>query len=110
MRSSSQPDLTLGGGWWALGGAGGGGESRGLVSVIRVWRSLGPEAKDQVSKLVALHPRTTARAAVRLAAIEFNIDLEDAATEFCLCLVRTSPLPHRLTFPPATLVYFVIKC
>lgn len=58
------------------------------VSVIRVWRSLGAEPKDQVSKLVRLSPRTSAREAVHLAAQEFNIDHpEDIAAEFCLCLV-----------------------
>ena len=69
------------GGLSTFGGEGGG------LSVIRVWRSLGPESKDQISKLVPIYPRTTARAAVRLAAIEFNIDLDDAAMDFCLCLV-----------------------
>lgn len=99
-RSSSQPDLTgvVGGpksdqprgslptsGWGECAGSGGGNSS---ISVIRVWRSLGGEPKDQVSKLVALHPRTIARTAVHLAAQEFNIDHpEDVASEFCLCLV-----------------------
>lgn len=101
-RSSSQPDLTVTGASGRSRGdqpqgrvppcsgaffaAVGMGEAGGL-SVIRVWRSLGAEAKDQVSKLVPLYPRTTARTAVRLAAQEFSIDLDDVAAEFCLCLV-----------------------
>ncbi|VDN96557.1 unnamed protein product, partial [Rodentolepis nana] len=105
-RSSSQPDLTgvIGGsksdqsrgsfstsGWSDSSGSGGGNSG---ISVIRVWRSLGGEPKDQVSKLVALYPRTIARTAVRLAAQEFNIDHpEDAASEFCLCLVTVDEGP-----------------
>ncbi|KAM7533597.1 hypothetical protein Aperf_G00000120978 [Anoplocephala perfoliata] len=105
-RSSSQPDLlTLGGGskpdharsvWPASGWGESGGSNGGNcgVCVIRVWRSLGAEAKDQVSKLVRLHPRTTAREAVHLAAQEFNIDHpEDVAAEFCLCLVTVDEGP-----------------
>ncbi|KAM3181295.1 hypothetical protein ACTXT7_014647 [Hymenolepis weldensis] len=105
-RSSSQPDLTgvVGGpksdqprgslptsGWGECVGSGGGNSG---ISVIRVWRSLGGEPKDQVSKLVALHPRTIARTAVHLAAQEFNIDHpEDVASEFCLCLVTVDEGP-----------------
>nr|CDS26059.2 rap guanine nucleotide exchange factor 6 [Hymenolepis microstoma] len=104
-RSSSQPDLAgvIGGskldqprgsfptsGWGESSGSGG----NSGISVIRVWRSLGAEPKDQVSKLVALHPRTFARTAVCLAAQEFNIDHpEDAASEFCLCLVTVDEGP-----------------
>ena len=98
-RSSSQPDLTfttqsscdrlsrpVGGELWVTVKAG----SFSGMSVIRLWCYLCPGTKDQISKLVLLHAKTTARVAVRLAAAEFNLEAhsgDDIAAELCLCLV-----------------------